>query len=102
MTMYFFPPDTDNFWPIVSQENGPFNWMSGLYEPVRNHYAWNNLSNIVWIEQPVGTGYTRGQPNATSEDDIVRQFSGFWKSFVDLFELHNSKIYITGESYAGM
>ncbi|EKG12885.1 Peptidase S10 serine carboxypeptidase [Macrophomina phaseolina MS6] len=76
--------------------------MRGLYEPVRNHYAWNNLSNIVWIEQPVGTGYTRGQPNATSEDDIVRQFSGFWKSFMDLFELHNSKIYITGESYAGM
>lgn len=26
---------------------------------------------------------------------------GFFKNFVDTFDLHNRKVYITGESYAG-
>ncbi|GME29245.1 alpha/beta-hydrolase [Neofusicoccum parvum] len=84
------------------KENGPVNWMAGQYQPVKNHYAWTNVSNVVWIEQPVGTGYSRGKPNATSEADVAAQFAGFWKNFVDLFELQNRKVYITGESYAGM
>lgn len=29
------------------------------------------------------------------------QSLGFWKSFVDLFQLYHRKIYITGESFAG-
>lgn len=88
--------------PAVIKENGPFNWMVGQYEPVKNHYAWNNLSNVVWIEQPVGTGYSRGTPTAKSEDDIVVEFGKFWKNFIDLFDLKERKVYITGESYAGM
>lgn len=27
---------------------------------------------------------------------------GFWKNFMDTFELTNRKVYISGESYAGM
>ncbi|KAJ5925765.1 hypothetical protein N7454_007275, partial [Penicillium verhagenii] len=29
------------------QENGPFLWQSGTFEPVRNPYSWSNLTNIV-------------------------------------------------------
>ena len=50
----------------------------------------------------VGTGYSQGKPNATSEADVTAQFLPFWKNFVDLFDLQNRKLYITGESYAGM
>jgi len=35
------------------QENGPFLWQYGTYAPVKNNYAWNNLTNVVWVEQPV-------------------------------------------------
>ena len=56
---------------------------------------------MVWVEQPVGTGFSQGIPDATSEADIAAQFLGFFKNFVDTFGLQNRKVYVTGESYAG-
>ncbi|KAF2164746.1 hypothetical protein M409DRAFT_67836 [Zasmidium cellare ATCC 36951] len=82
-------------------ENGPVVWQPGTFLPVPNTWAWSNLTNMVFIEQPVGTGFSQGKPNATNELDVANQFLPFWKNFVDLFDLHNRKLYITGESYAG-
>lgn len=56
---------------------------------------------MVFVDQPVGTGFSQGTPNATNEKDITDQFLPFWKNFMDLFNLHGRKLYITGESYAG-
>ena len=56
---------------------------------------------MVWVEQPVGTGFTQGEPSATNEADVAAQFLGFFKNFVDTFGLHKRKVFITGESYAG-
>jgi carboxypeptidase D len=83
------------------QENGPFQWQYGTYKPVQNTWAWTNLTNVVWVEQPVGTGFSQGTPTAANEKDVAAQFLGFWKNFMDTFDLQNSKVYITGESYAG-
>lgn len=85
------------------QENGNFLWQYGTYRPVKNVYAWTNLTNVVWIEQPVGTGFSKVgvEGAAQNELDVAKQFLGFWKNFVDTFNLHNRKVYITGESYAG-
>ncbi|KAK5707500.1 hypothetical protein LTR97_000034 [Elasticomyces elasticus] len=85
------------------QENGPFLWQYGTYKPVPNPYTWVNLTNVVWVEQPAGTGFSqkKGTPSATNELEVAEQFLGFFKNFVDTFGLHNKKIYITGESYAG-
>ena len=82
------------------QENGPWLWQSGTYAPVRNQYSWTNLTNVVWVEQPAGTGFSRvgtvGKPQ--NELDVAEQFLGFWKNFVSTFGLENRKVYITGES----
>ncbi|KAF1984270.1 alpha/beta-hydrolase [Aulographum hederae CBS 113979] len=83
-------------------ENGPVTWMPGTYAPVRNTYSWSNLTNVVWVEQPIGTGFSTGTVTATSEEDVASQFILWWKNFVDTFDLHDRKVYITGESYAGM
>ncbi|KAG9239634.1 Alpha/Beta hydrolase protein [Amylocarpus encephaloides] len=83
------------------QENSPFIWQYGTYKPVPNPYTWVNLTNVVWVEQPVGTGFSQGTVTVTSEEDVAAQFLGFWKQFVDTFALKNRKVYITGESYAG-
>lgn len=83
------------------QENGPFLWQYGTFAPVKNNYAWNNLTNMIWVEQPVGTGFSRGIPTATNEDEVAEQFAGFWKNFIETFGLQHRKVYITGESYAG-
>ncbi|TVY33747.1 putative serine carboxypeptidase [Lachnellula subtilissima] len=83
------------------QENGPFIWQYGTLKPVSNPYTWVNLTNVVWVEQPIGTGFSQGTPSATSEKDVAEQFLGFWKNFVDTFDLKGRKVFITGESYAG-
>jgi len=67
---------------------------------VPNPWAWNKLTNVVWIDQPVGTGFSQGEPTARNEDDIAKQFMAFWKNFVDTFGMQGYAVYITGESYA--
>ena len=83
------------------QENGPFLWQYGTFAPVPNPWTWVNLTSMVWVEQPVGTGFTQGAPDITDESGVASEFLGFWKNFVDTFALQNRKVYISGESYAG-
>ncbi|KAH8656844.1 Alpha/Beta hydrolase protein [Ilyonectria robusta] len=82
-------------------ENGPFLWQDGTLAPVPNSYSWTNLTNVIWIEQPVGVGFSQGTPNITNEVELGLEFIGFWRNFIDAFELHGATTYITGESYAG-
>lgn len=81
--------------------NGPFTWQPGTHAPVPNTWAWSNLTNVIWVDQPLGTGYSNGIPNVRSEDDIAKFFLAFWKHFVDVFGFHHAKVYLVGESYAG-
>jgi len=60
-----------------------------------------NLTSMIWVEQPVGTGFSQGVPDATNETTVAAEFLGFFKNFIDTFGLQNKRIYITGESYAG-
>lgn len=83
------------------QENGPFTWQPGTLAPVQNPYSWVNLTNMIWVEQPVGTGFATGTPTATSELDVASDFVKFFKNFQMLFGIKDFKIYVTGESYAG-
>ncbi len=86
----------------LSQENGPWIWQYGTGpEPVPNPWTWQNLTNVVWVEQPVGTGFSQGTPNITTEAELAAEFKGFFRNFVDTFDLQNRSVYITGESYAG-
>ncbi|KAL7955970.1 Alpha/Beta hydrolase protein [Trichoderma compactum] len=83
------------------QENGPFSWQPGTLKPKRNPWSWHLLTNVVWIEQPIGTGFSAGEPSITNEDELAAQFMGFWRNFVDVFGLHGWRIYIAAESYGG-
>ena len=83
------------------QENGPFTWQPGTLAPVSNPYSWVNLTNMLWVDQPVGTGFSTGNATATSQFDIASDFVKFFKNFEQLFGIKNYKIFVTGESYAG-
>ncbi|KII96198.1 hypothetical protein PLICRDRAFT_97575 [Plicaturopsis crispa FD-325 SS-3] len=115
---WFFPPgptgSTDDliFWtnggPGCSslegllQENGPFSWSWGTAKPIVNEYSWTNLSSLLFLEQPVGTGYSQGKPNIKDENGIAEQVVGFMQQFLEVFpELKQKNLYLTGESYAG-
>lgn len=56
---------------------------------------------MVYVEQPVGVGFTQGTPNITNEVELASEFVGFWKNFMQAFQLENRDVYLTGESYAG-
>lgn len=83
------------------QENGLIQWTWGQFDPIINPYSWVNLTNMLWVEQPVGTGFSTGTPTATSEEDIAADFVNFFKNFQDTFGIKNYKIFVTGESYSG-
>ncbi|KAH9963269.1 Alpha/Beta hydrolase protein [Russula dissimulans] len=116
---WFFPPGPEGclddliFWtnggPGCSslegsfQENGPFTWQPGQALPTRNEWSWTNLSSMLYVEQPVGTGFTQGEPSEKDENDVARQVVGFLQQFLEVFsELKGKKFYLSGESYAGM
>jgi carboxypeptidase D len=83
-------------------ENGPVNWLPGTDAPSPNPCTWLNLTNVVWIDQPLGVGYSQGEPDIETEEELAEQFIGFWKNFVKLFCMEEWAMYLTGESYAGM
>ncbi|GAM84761.1 hypothetical protein ANO11243_027620 [Dothideomycetidae sp. 11243] len=83
------------------QENGPFLWVPGTYEPVKNPYTWANLTNMVYVEYPVTTGFSIGKSSATTQEETAADFVKWFKNWQDLFGIQNYKIYVTGESYAG-
>jgi carboxypeptidase D len=58
------------------------------------------LTNIVYVEQPVGTGFSTGKATITNEAELAAQFLGWWKNFVETFSMQGYKVYIAGESYA--
>lgn len=83
-------------------ENGPFLWQPGVFKPIQNKWSWHRLTNMVWVDQPIGSGFSQGTVTARNEFDVAQQFMGFWKNFVNLFAMQGYKIYITGSSYSGM
>ncbi|KAF8729774.1 hypothetical protein AX14_006055 [Amanita brunnescens Koide BX004] len=115
---WFFPPGPNGslddliFWtnggPGCSslegflQENGPISWSYGQAQATQNQYSWTNLSSVLWVEQPVGTGFSQGIPSAQDEEDVASQLVGFLQQFLEVFsELKGKNFYLTGESYAG-
>lgn len=42
----------------------PFTQAPGEAKPTINDRSWTNLSSILFVEQPVGTGFSQGTPTA--------------------------------------
>jgi carboxypeptidase D len=80
------------------QLDQPVSLIPSLYPATRTN---TTRTNVIWIEQPVGVGYSKGKPNITNEVELGHQFTGFWKNFIDTFDLKGATTYITGESYGG-
>ncbi|WFD35820.1 carboxypeptidase D [Malassezia cuniculi] len=86
------------------QENGPFKFATSDVNStlIPNEHSWSNLSYVVWIESPVGVGFTKGEPTIQGMYGQARQMYGFLQQFFDTFsELKGKRLWFTGESYAG-
>ncbi|CAL3965616.1 hypothetical protein PZA11_002523 [Diplocarpon coronariae] len=83
------------------QENGRFTWSPGMSEPAYNPYSWVGLTNVLWVDQPAGAGYSMGDPMAESDEDVAEEFADFFLNFQRTFGISNFKIYLAGSGYAG-
>ncbi|CAH8339326.1 unnamed protein product [Eruca vesicaria subsp. sativa] len=85
-------------------ENGPFKLNQNM-SLAWNEYGWDQASNLLYVDQPVGTGFSF----TTDKTDIRHDQTGVGDDLYDFlqafFEEHpkmaNKDFYITGESYAG-
>ncbi|KAL6276199.1 hypothetical protein ACE6H2_019800 [Prunus campanulata] len=88
----------------VFYENGPFQIANNL-SLAWNDYGWDKASNLLFVDQPIGTGFSY----TSDEGDIRHDEEGVSNDLYDFlqafFAQHpqfaKNDFYITGESYAG-
>ncbi|KAF0698285.1 Aste57867_11078 [Aphanomyces stellatus] len=84
-------------------ENGPCTVNDDL-SLKKNPFSWNEKSNIMWIDQPAGVGFSYGD---TSEYDTDETMVGndMYHFLQEFFQAHpeyaKNDFYVFGESYAG-
>ncbi|XP_038904506.1 serine carboxypeptidase-like 45 [Benincasa hispida] len=85
-------------------EHGPFRPKGDVL--IHNHFSWNNVANILYLESPAGVGfsfsenttfYTTVNDTITAQDNLV--FLERW--FEKFPKYKNRDFFISGESYAG-
>ncbi|KLO07455.1 alpha/beta-hydrolase [Schizopora paradoxa] len=84
-------------------ENGPIQVLENG-SMVQNDWSWDKLADYIWIDQPVGTGYSTADTTGyvVDEDQMGSDFLGFLSNLVKIFpSLATRPLYLTGESYAG-
>ena len=85
-------------------EQGPFrpDETGKLYE---NVYAWNKIANMVFLEQPVGVGFSYSNNNddyKIGDEQAAKDNLATILQFFEKFPHFNrSKLFITSESYGG-
>ncbi|KAJ3298383.1 Cell death protease [Rhizoclosmatium sp. JEL0117] len=86
-------------------ENGPFIPNKDKSITLRSS-SWNQDATVVYVDQPVGTGYSQPSSHsgyARSLTQVAQGFRGFLEHWFQVFgaELGHAEVYIAGESYAG-
>ena len=85
-------------------ENGPYQFTSPTDSTIKsNPNSWNSFANLLYVDQPIGTGYSKGGVHdARSEEEVAADMAIMLKGFIEQNpEYKNRDFYITGESYAG-
>ncbi|KAI9330425.1 peptidase S10, serine carboxypeptidase [Obelidium mucronatum] len=84
-------------------ENGPIR-MNGNGSLSINEHSWHKQANLLYVEQPVGTGFDVDQTYKSYDQyDVGAYFAGFLTNFYNVFNATRSfDLFITGESYAGV
>ncbi|XP_009778790.1 serine carboxypeptidase-like 45 [Nicotiana tabacum] len=85
-------------------ENGPFRPNGQVL--VKNEYSWNKEANMLYLESPIGVGFSYStntsayetvNDETTARDNVV--FLQRW--FNKFPQYRNNNLFLTGESYAG-
>ncbi|MCJ1475710.1 hypothetical protein MMC13_004373 [Lambiella insularis] len=84
------------------QENGPCQFYNGASTPSLNPYSWNEYANMLYVDQPIGVGFSYGTDSVTS---TVTAAPFVWKllqAFYAQFPTYESREFgLFTESYGG-
>ncbi|KAK7354781.1 hypothetical protein VNO80_20267 [Phaseolus coccineus] len=85
-------------------ENGPFHIANNL-SLLWNDYGWDQASNILFVDQPTGTGFSYTSDDSDIRHDETGVSNDLYDFLQEFFKAHpefvKNDFYITGESYAG-
>ena len=86
-------------------EIGPYYLNEELKLENRNIGNWNKEFNLLFLDQPIGTGYSVAGSSAaytTTEEAVAQDLYYFLQSWYQSYPQYaNSPLFITGESYGG-
>lgn len=85
-------------------ENGPCKVLPNAKKFQYNPYSWTESANMVWVDQPSGTGFSHGTESSDeikSETDVALDMYLFIQSFRNKFPEYANSIYLVGESFGG-
>lgn len=84
-------------------ENGPCTVDSNGKSTTLNKYSWNSNANLLYVDQPSGTGFSYGDENADrNEKAVAEDMYHFIGAFLIRFDKFKSTpFFLFGESYAG-
>ena len=90
----------------IFQENGPCHFIGNNTEPVLNPYSWNEYANMIYIDQPFGTGFsegiTEGIEGINTTVAAAPHVWTFMQAFLDNFPEYASRDFgLFTESYGG-
>eukprot|EP00824_Muranothrix_gubernata_P002438 TRINITY_DN1292_c0_g2_i5.p1 TRINITY_DN1292_c0_g2~~TRINITY_DN1292_c0_g2_i5.p1 ORF type:complete len:423 (+),score=39.89 TRINITY_DN1292_c0_g2_i5:3-1271(+) len=93
----------------IHHGNGPFrlsmNRETEEFTLTSNTYSWNTLSDIVYIDNPLGTGFSYYKDIAhlsKDEDSVSKNLYLFYQNLLSKFpELVGRDLYLGGQSYSG-
>lgn len=82
-------------------ENGPCSVSKDGKTTTANPNSWHNKANVMWVDQPAGTGFSTGF-GTHNEEGVANNMLVFLQGFFAQFPQYaKTKFYIFGESYAG-
>ncbi|KAH7211436.1 Alpha/Beta hydrolase protein [Fusarium oxysporum] len=84
------------------QENGPCTFNNGGSKPTLNPNSWNTFANMLYVDQPIGTGFSYGTDDAVSTLAAAPRVWNLLQAFYAQFpEYENRDFGLFTESYGG-
>ena len=84
------------------QENGPCHFVNGASTPSNNTNSFNNYANMLYIDQPIGVGFSYGTDDVSSTSQAAPYVWTLLQAFFKQFPQYESRDFgVFTESYGG-
>ena len=84
------------------QENGPCHFVNGASTPTLNPNSFNNYANMLYIDQPIGVGFSYGTDDVSSTVEAAPEVWKLLQAFFAQFPQYENRDFgVFTESYGG-